>query len=808
MRRFIQVVISLSLLVIVLLLGVLPITRAATITVCASGCDYTTIQAAVNAADPDDTINIMAGTYVENVIVDKNLILQGTEKNNVTVNGNGTGSVFTIDTGAIVTIADMTITNGSANNGGGINNEGTLTLDNTIIINNNVVNRGGGVYNNGGVVAINNSTIANNSSLNGGGLMNDNGGVMTVNNSTINDNRRANGGGIRNGNGGLLTVNNSTISNNRSGFVGGIYSFSPITVTNSTIYSNTIFGFRVWSDTGTLKNTIVANNTVGDCEAVHGGVIVSLDYNLDSDGSCNLVAANDQPNTNPLLGPLADNGGDTLTHALMSNSPAIDKGSCSDISFDQRGQLRPIDTSGIINADDGCDIGAYESSFSDLALTKIVNPTTAVIPGTSITYTISFSNAGSSIATGVLISDIVPITLTNLNFISSGAPITNVGLSPNFSWQIGDLAPLQGGFITVTGQVDPSLVNDTIFTNTATITGSTVDLNITNNKAEAEVEVVVPKLSLSKTVIPDTNVPYRGEITYTIALSNNNAFNVTNTLLTDTLPISTTFARWIEQSGASESSNRIAWNGTVTAGQVITFSFVATHIGDYSDVVTNRAEYSHPNGSGSTQTIFTVEPLLSTVSISDATSLEGNTDLVNVVFTVTLSMPQATPVTVNYSTADNSATVTDNDYIAANGSITFAPGSTTQAISVTIIPDTKVEPDETFYVNLTSVSSLAVTGANTTIADGQGLGVIVNDDVSPSPLPRPDGGNDDDDRDEGSTRSSPTPPVPLSTATPLPVLYLPETGLYATMNIPAWPIVILVGLGVLAAWVIIRRWRY
>ncbi|HEX9922532.1 MAG TPA: choice-of-anchor Q domain-containing protein, partial [Anaerolineae bacterium] len=72
----------------------------------------------------------------------------------------------------------------------------------------------------------------------------------------------------------------------------------------------------------------MANNTVGNCEAVVGATIISLGYNLDSDGTCNLGAANDQPNTNPLLGPLADNGGDTQTHALTLNSPALDQGSC------------------------------------------------------------------------------------------------------------------------------------------------------------------------------------------------------------------------------------------------------------------------------------------------------------------------------------------------------------------------------------------------------------------------------------------------------------------------------------------------
>ncbi len=359
MRRFSKLVISFALLILVWSLGMTRITQGDTTTVCSSGCDYTTIQAAISAAAPNDVINIMAGTYVENVTVNKNLTLHGT--GNTTVDGNASGSVFDINAGVIATISDVTITNGYADSGGGINNQGTLTLDNSVIISNSVVNHGGGVYNNGGVATINNSMVVSNSSLNGGGLMNDHLGVMTVNNSTITDNRRANGGGINNNNGSILTVNTCTISSNRGSFVGGIYSFSPITVTNSTVYSNTSYGLRIWGDTLRLANTIVANNANDDCEAVVGGTIMTLGHNLDSDGSCGLGGVNDQPSTDPMLGPLADNGGDTFTHALPLDSPAVDRGSCNGAGIDQRGRSRPADIPNVPNADDGCDIGAYEA---------------------------------------------------------------------------------------------------------------------------------------------------------------------------------------------------------------------------------------------------------------------------------------------------------------------------------------------------------------------------------------------------------------------------------------------------------------
>ena len=80
---------------------------------------------------------------------------------------------------------------------------------------------------------------------------------------------------------------------------------------------------------------------------------LSLGNNLDSDGTCGLTGAGDLPNTDPLLGPLAANGGPTLTHALLPGNTAIDTGdddSCP--ATDQRGVVRPPRAA--------CEIGAYE----------------------------------------------------------------------------------------------------------------------------------------------------------------------------------------------------------------------------------------------------------------------------------------------------------------------------------------------------------------------------------------------------------------------------------------------------------------
>ncbi|RME70388.1 MAG: hypothetical protein D6784_16805, partial [Chloroflexi bacterium] len=109
-----------------------------------------------------------------------------------------------------------------------------------------------------------------------------------------------------------------------------------------------------------------------------------------------------------------------------------------------------------------------------------------------------------------------------------------------------------------------------------------------------------------------------------------------------------------------------------------------------------------------------------TLAINDVTVTEGDSGTTNAVFTVTLSPASAQTVTVNYSTADNTATTADNDYVAASGVLTFAPGVTTQPITVTVNGDVKSESTETFRVLLSSPT-------NATIADGEGIGTILQD---------------------------------------------------------------------------------
>jgi uncharacterized protein YjiK len=110
-----------------------------------------------------------------------------------------------------------------------------------------------------------------------------------------------------------------------------------------------------------------------------------------------------------------------------------------------------------------------------------------------------------------------------------------------------------------------------------------------------------------------------------------------------------------------------------------------------------------------------------TISINDIGILEGDNGTVNAVFSVTLSGTSQDVVTVQYATANGSATTADNDYVSKSGQVTFQSGETSQPITILVNGDGTDEPDETFFVNLSNA-------VNAPIGDDQGIVTILNDD--------------------------------------------------------------------------------
>ena len=132
---------------------------------------------------------------------------------------------------------------------------------------------------------------------------------------------------------------------------------------------------------------------------------------------------------------------------------------------------------------------------------------------------------------------------------------------------------------------------------------------------------------------------------------------------------------------------------------------------------TGAAYFLHISGTNANVSLQAVD----TVSINHVSQVEGNSGTSQFVFTVSLSTPQSQTVTVNYATADGTATAASNDYVATSGTLTFAPGETSKLVTVVVNGDTVSENDETFSVLLSSPTHVA-------LGVGAGLGTVLNDD--------------------------------------------------------------------------------
>jgi cellobiose-specific phosphotransferase system component IIA len=259
-----------------------------------------------------------------------------------------------------LTLHQVTLTGGSISKGtgGGINNLGTLTLNNSTLTA-NTASTGGGIYNTG-TLTLNNSTLTANTASTGGGIFN-NRGTVTVSNSTLSGNTASNSGGGSFNNRGTVTVSNSTLTANTAFFGGGIFNSGTVNLARSLISGNNAPSEAEIYNAGATINA--ANfNLIG-----YGGNARS--FNFTPSGS-DIVPS--QALAAILNTTLADNGGPstgsgqaTLTHALVTGSPARDAAGDSGLATDQRGITRPQGT-----ADD---IGAFELEAVPATITIVLD---------------------------------------------------------------------------------------------------------------------------------------------------------------------------------------------------------------------------------------------------------------------------------------------------------------------------------------------------------------------------------------------------------------------------------------------------
>lgn len=317
---------------------------------------FARIQPALDRVGVHGLVSVAAGNYAETLDVTRDIALEGAGAGQTVLHGNSNGRPLTVNAGTTsVTVVGVTIRDGFAIHRGGVLNEGTLLLS-KVIIRDNFAQDGGGIANVGNLT-ISNSTIHSNRALaDGGGIWNP--GNLRVENSTISGNQASGmGGGIANGGlelageqafSGQATVNHSTITANLAPIGSGVLQiFSYLKVRSSIIAGNTdLFG----------APNLDLDAVSSEGHNLFGRATVNLDF---QPGSGDQIGSLGKP-LDARLGPLAENGGPTPTHALLPHSPAIDKGDAFNASvYDQRGQRRVEDGDG--DRVKVIDIGAFEA---------------------------------------------------------------------------------------------------------------------------------------------------------------------------------------------------------------------------------------------------------------------------------------------------------------------------------------------------------------------------------------------------------------------------------------------------------------
>src|SRR5262245_32271627 len=319
---------------------------------------------------------------------DENLVLSGVVITGNTAKGGGGGMAVL---GGRLTLEGSTISNNTvtpaplfATGGGGLflSANSVATIRNSTV-SGNQANEGGGITLNGGTLMVENSTLSNNhADASKGGAIAGLAGAVVVRNCTISGNTAERGGGIFVQKG-LLTLENSTISGNSSSYSGGGIAvnegagITPVTLANSTIAFNMADSDNTGGGDGggvhvffqaepmTLRSTIVAKNAVGSSGTapdISGSAIATNCLIKNTTGTTFAPgSAANLTGMDPLLRPLANNGGPTQTHALrvgitlFDTSPAINKGSNPEgLTTDQRGA--PF----VRVFGDAADIGAFE----------------------------------------------------------------------------------------------------------------------------------------------------------------------------------------------------------------------------------------------------------------------------------------------------------------------------------------------------------------------------------------------------------------------------------------------------------------
>jgi uncharacterized repeat protein (TIGR01451 family) len=588
--------------------------RAATIIVTSTADDGSagTLRVALASAADGDTVDAtgVSGTIVlttGELVVTKSVIIVGPGPATLAVDGNfpiTTNRVFHVGIDQVfpvVAIYGLTVTHGSVIDdfGGGIfNYASTLTVSNCTITGNSAINNGGGAGIGGGIenfdgdLTVIASTISGNSAYLGGGI-GDASGPLTVIASTISGNSAVStGGGIDIRNAGAptrVTVSTCTISGNSAFRGGGIADTvlngafpSLLKVVASTFSGNSasILGGGILNQNPFGNTTVEIGDTILNAGAsganIESGTVTSDGYNLSSDnGGGWLTATGDQINTDPMLGPLQDNGGPTFTHEVLCG-PAIDQGKNFGLTTDQRGQPRPFDSPAIASTSggDGSDIGAFERQTA--CASGVNHPPVALCKDVTVT-------AGASCTGGT-----ADASIDNGSFDPDPGDTITLSQSPAGPYPVG--------------------------TNTVTLT--VTDSHSASSNCTATV-IVQPGPANADLILSmsasQTSAKYGQQLTYILTVRDLGPCGAANVVVNDALPSSTTFVSASATKGQFTKpvvgqSGVVTWYvGNMNNGDGLTAQLKVTvilrHKGTVTNTATASADTTDPNPANNTASI-------------------------------------------------------------------------------------------------------------------------------------------------------------------------------------------------------------
>ncbi len=519
---------------------------------------FQTITTGVFGVSSGGTVYIGSGTYNENGInITGNMTLICADQQNTIVNGNFNGDIFNIAPGSNVSIYNLTLTQGSNDNGGAIDNNGALIMTNT--------------------------TLNYNSGMYGGAIYNEPDGTLTITNGTLDYNTGAFGGAIFNY--GNLTITNTSLNNNWvDGEGGAIFNDNNLEITGSAICDNT-----AWTDGGAIFNDVgtnfcvanfnqIVNNSANEISSANSGT---------TDATLNWWGSNTDPsentagnvnvstwlvltvNTSTTSIPVGGNSTITadLTHdqnggyhdptnghvpdgipvnftgnlgALTPVSAVLNKGTAS--STFTAGQVSGI---ALINitADNqviNTSINIYNEANLNITNTATSSPLNV---GQTGTFTLNITNNGPDTATNIQIKDILP------NGFTARLPTQGTYNSSTGVWTITSLTSGQTATLTFTGPITAAMAGTNI-TNTATATWT--EYPSTTTIPNSTIYVKEANVAISQ-----TGGNYSGNtVTFIVTATNNGPDNATNINIKDLIPAGLTGVYVTPSVGTYNSSNR------------------------------------------------------------------------------------------------------------------------------------------------------------------------------------------------------------------------------------------------------------